>query len=191
MREAFAVAAFSLASSHEGPKGGVFTLAALGTFPLAVRRLYPIPVLACTVAVTAWVGLNYDHPWWPFGVLVALYTVGAHCGRRVSMTAGGVALLVLAVPVVNDIDWGPLGWNDIAQLVGRSAPLAAAGLLGSNLRTRRAYLRAIEDRAAQLEREQDANAQRAAAQEQARIARGARRCRAQPERDHRAGDRGR
>ena len=39
------------------------------------------------------------------------------------------------------------------------------------MRTRRAYLRAVEDRATQLEREQEANARRAAAEEQARIAR--------------------
>jgi signal transduction histidine kinase len=51
------------------------------------------------------------------------------------------------------------------------APLVAAWILGDNMRTRRAYLRALEERAAQLEREQQANARRAAAEEQARIAR--------------------
>src|SRR5262249_8228507 len=51
------------------------------------------------------------------------------------------------------------------------APLVAAWLLGAYVRTRREYLRAVEERAAQLEREQEANAHRAAAEEQARIAR--------------------
>src|SRR5262249_6581449 len=51
------------------------------------------------------------------------------------------------------------------------APLVAAWLLGAYVRTRREYLRAVEERAAQLEREQEANARRAAAEEQARIAR--------------------
>ncbi len=39
------------------------------------------------------------------------------------------------------------------------------------MRTRRAYLRAVEDRAAQLEREQETNARQAVLEEQARIAR--------------------
>ena len=79
---------------------------------------------------------------------------------------------MVALPViVREIDWTPLGWNDFALLVGRLTPLVAAWLLGDNMRTRRAYLRAVEDRAAQLEREQEANARRAAAEEQSRIAR--------------------
>ena len=48
---------------------------------------------------------------------------------------------------------------------------AAAWILGDNVRTRRAYYRALEERAERLEREQEENAQRAAAEEQARIAR--------------------
>ena len=51
------------------------------------------------------------------------------------------------------------------------AVFSAAWLLGDNLRTRRAYLRELEERAARLEREREANARRAAAEEQARIAR--------------------
>jgi signal transduction histidine kinase len=51
------------------------------------------------------------------------------------------------------------------------AIFGGAWLLGDNLRTRRAYLREVEARAARLEREREADARRAAAEEQTRIAR--------------------
>jgi signal transduction histidine kinase len=104
-------------------------------------------------------------------VVVALYTVAAHCSRRRAIVAGAAALLVMAAPIIYLVDWSPLGWNDITLVVGRFVPLVAAWLLGDNVGTRRAYLRAVEARAEQLEREQEANARRAAAEEQARIAR--------------------
>ena len=49
--------------------------------------------------------------------------------------------------------------------------LAAAWILGDNLRTRRAYLRELEEKAERLERERAERDQRAATEEQARIAR--------------------
>ena len=52
-----------------------------------------------------------------------------------------------------------------------TAMIAAAGFIGYNIRTRRAYLAALEDRAARLERERDQEAQLAAVAERARIAR--------------------
>src|SRR5262249_36189480 len=112
-----------------------------------------------------------DGSWWPFAALLAFYSVGAHAPRRPAVIAGVAGLLVLAIPVVNHIDWTPFGWNDLALLVGRLAPLAAAWLLGENLRTRRAYMHGLEERAAQRERERGAHARRAAAAGQGRIAR--------------------
>ena len=167
-----AAAGFTAASTYHGAAPALlFVLAAVGTLPLAVRCLYPVPVLAVVVAVATVVGLGYTHGWWPFAVIVALYTVAAHCPRRTALSAGAAALLVLAAPIVYQVDWSPLGWNDVALVAGRFAPLVAAWLLGGYVRARREYTQAVEERAAQLEREQEANARRAAAEEQARIAR--------------------
>jgi signal transduction histidine kinase len=47
----------------------------------------------------------------------------------------------------------------------------AAWILGDNIRTRRAYLRELEDKAVRLEREREESARRAAAEEQSRMAR--------------------
>ena len=169
---AVAVAGFTAASTYSGPRPWLIVVfAAIATLPLAFRRLFPIPVLVIVVAVATIVGIGYRNGWWPFAVIVALYTVAAHCPRRTAIIAGGLTLLVLAAPISYRVHWSPLNWHAFALVAGRFAVLIAAWLLGDNIGTRRAYLRAVEERAAQLEREHDANARRAAAEEQARIAR--------------------
>src|SRR5262249_27863887 len=167
----FSAALYS-ASAYQGAAPALlYALAAVATLPLLVRRLFPVRVLAIVVAATTVVGLGYRGGWWPFAAIVALYPVAAHCPRRTSLRVGAAALVVLAAPIFYRVDWSPLGWNDLALVAERYAPLVAAWLLGAYVRTRREYLRAVEERAAQLEREQEANARRAAAEEQARIAR--------------------
>src|SRR5262249_6075721 len=168
---AFALIAASGKHHGAAAQALLYALATVGTLPLLVRGLFPVPVLAVVVAATTIVGLGYERGWWPFAAIVALYSVAAHCPRRTSLRAGAAALAVLAAPIVYQVDWSPLGWNDLALVAGRFAPLVAAWVLGDNVRSRREYLRAVEERAAQLEREQEANAGRAAAEEQARIAR--------------------
>jgi signal transduction histidine kinase len=170
---AIAVAAASAASgatSNEPARVLLVLLAGAAALSLAVRRLYPVPVLVVTVLTTGFFALAYDG-YWPFAALLAFYSVAAHAGRRTAIVAGTAGLVLLAGSIAHLIDWQPVTWSKIALFAGRVAPLVAAWILGDNVRTRRAYLRALEDRAAQLEREQQANARRAAAEEQARIAR--------------------
>ena len=61
-------------------------------------------------------------------------------------------------------------WIMIGSIVF-GGPSLIAWAIGDSMRTRRAYYAALEDRAARLERERDAQAQIAAAAERARIAR--------------------
>ena len=171
---AVAVAAASVASgatSDEPERAFLIALAVAAALTLCFRRLYPVTVLAITVGTTAffvWVYRGY----WPYAALIAFYSLAAHSARRRAIVAGAAGLLALAVPIVHSIhNWQPESWSKLTLVAGRLAPLAAAWLLGAYLRTRHAYLRAVEDRAMQLEREQQANARRAAAEEQARIAR--------------------
>jgi len=171
---AVAVAAASVASgatSHEPERAFLVALAVATALTLCLRRLYPVIVLAITVGTTAffvWVYRGY----WPFAALIAFYSLAAHSERRRAIVAGVAGLLVIAVPTAHSIhNWEPVTWGKLTLVAGRLAPLVAAWLLGAYLRTRREYLRAVEDRAMQLERQQQANARRAAAEEQARIAR--------------------
>jgi signal transduction histidine kinase len=140
-------------------------LAALTALPIGARRYRPLGVFVVTVA--AWLaillaGVDTFAP----GVLVATYTLAAHCERRVALRAGLAALLLLAP--ANALSSGRLRAEAaIPTLVA----LGAAWILGDNLRTRRAYYRELEEKAERLEREREENERRAAAEEQARIAR--------------------
>jgi signal transduction histidine kinase len=149
----------------EAPRWLIGPLAALTALPLAGRRYRPLAVFAVTVV--AWLaillaGVDTFAP----GVLVATYTLAAHCERRVALRAGIVALLVLAP--ANAFSSGRL---QVDAAIPAVVALAAAWLLGDNMRTRRAYYRELEEKAERLEREREANERRAAAEEQARIAR--------------------
>jgi signal transduction histidine kinase len=132
--------------------------AVLASLPLLVRRWRPVLILAVVMAATL-VEEAVVHRTMHLPATLAVYTVAAHCPRTVSIRAGGLAILVLFIPLPGFIQWGP------------PIPAIAAWLLGDNLRTRRAYLRELEARAERLEREQEESARRAAAEEQARIAR--------------------
>jgi signal transduction histidine kinase len=155
----------SVGSPNGGPSGVVlFVLVLFATLPIALRRRLPLEVFAITLTA----GVISDLIGGPFqfaGALVGLYTVATYVGRPRSIytaTAAGVAAVVTAV--------GDSG-TAMAQVVAILAVFAGAWLLGDNIRTRRAYLRELEDRADRLEREREESIRRAAAEEQARIAR--------------------
>src|SRR5204863_825170 len=81
--------------------------------------------------------------------------------------AGAAAAIARWHPARGGLDLYTTGTE--AALFG--APVLLAWLLGDSARWRRGYYQALEERAARLERERDAQAQVAAAAERARIAR--------------------
>jgi signal transduction histidine kinase len=135
------------------------------TLPIALRRSRPLAVLAVTViAETLLLVFLNDSPV-PVGVIVALYTVAACCERRVSIRAAAwVAVPITVGEIVNN---GPHAGRVIPEL----AVIAIAWVIGDNLRTRRAYLSELKERAARLEREREEKADRAVAEERVRTAR--------------------
>jgi signal transduction histidine kinase len=99
-------------------------------------------------------------------LLVAVYTVAVHEPRRRLV----LAAVILEVGIVlATARWALEAPGPV--LVFLTGMATAAVVLGVNVRTRRAYLASLEERAAQLERERDQQAQLAAAAERARIAR--------------------
>ena len=143
--------------SHSSRENRI-VFALLASLPLLARRYRPLLVLAVVTAATL-AEEAVVHRTMQLPAALAVYTVAAHCGRDVSIRAGGLAVLLLFIPLPGFIEWGP------------PIPAIAAWVLGDNLRIRRAYLRELEARAERLEREQEENVRRAAAEEQARIAR--------------------
>jgi signal transduction histidine kinase len=105
-------------------------------------------------------------------ILVLLYTLAAHRSRRVSVTGLVICLLGAVAAVVR---WAPAhtahpGPQLFAAAAGLGGAVLTAWVLGDSVayRYRRAYYAALEDRAARLEAERDAQARIAQAAERAR-----------------------
>ncbi|MFJ2262450.1 sensor histidine kinase [Streptomyces sp. NPDC087844] len=139
---------------------------------IALRRRLPESMLILAVSMGA-AQLALDMPLAPadFALLVIAYTVasnGTRWASRLALTAG-----LLAAPLAQ------LRWPEehqsaagqVAIVIFQTVPFALAWVLGDSLRTRRAYFAQLEERAARLEKEREAQAKVAVAAERARIAR--------------------
>jgi len=142
--------------------------------PVALRRRYPAGAFAAVIVIGGLQVLLLPRPIFAdLAVVVMLYTLAVYRPRRLSFAGLGVCLLGSAAAIavwspVHDIDSGYTLGEISAVFAG---PALSAWLLGDLMRWRRGYYQALEERAARLERERDAQAQIAAAAERARIAR--------------------
>ncbi|WP_435818927.1 sensor histidine kinase [Micromonospora chalcea] len=161
----FAVSAY-VAGQIGLPAFAVGLAAAVAVF---FRRTHPTAVavavaaLALVQVIAGWGPLAYD-----IAVLIALYSVVKYADRlRDGIVAGVVAVLGGVLAALQTPGAGPwwMGAFFYALIVG------AVWLAGLNLRTRRLYVLSLEDRAATLEREREAQARAAVAEERTRIAR--------------------
>ena len=118
----------------------------LATLPVALRRRFPLPVLAVTLAAALGAAFVNDAFVFP-GALVALYTVAAYVGRPRSLYAAAATAAVLVFHCSRSTRSGS------GSYLRYYALFSAAWLLGDNLRTRR-------ERARRVEAEQQANVQR-------------------------------
>lgn len=168
---ALAVVLFGLPSAfgpRVGPPHAELLLLTFGlALPLIWRRRAPAGVFGVLafVAFLQWLidgRLGAD-----VALLVAFYTVAAKESRR--LTIACAAVLEVGVFLAT-LRWGGAHAGPLLFVL-LSGTVTAAGVIGTNMRTRRAYLSSLEDRAARLEIERDQQAQLAAAAERARIAR--------------------
>ena len=142
--------------------------------PVALRRRYPVGAFSAVVVIGGLDVLFLSHPIASdLSVVILLYTLAAYRPRRLSVPGLVVCVLGSAAAVVR---WAPSLVFQSAYTIGEVAavfcgPALTAWLLGDLMHWRRGYYEALEERAARLERERDAQAQIAAAAERARIAR--------------------
>jgi signal transduction histidine kinase len=143
-------------------------LVLLATVPVAVRRRWPAGVLMVTGGATiALSALGYDNAG-GMGPLFALYTVAAHTERAVSVAGLGFTAVGILATIVLEVERFDIR---LPNIVASYLAFATVWLIGDNLRTRRAYLAQLDERARQLEREREEQAARAIADERSRIAR--------------------
>ncbi|HEY8481430.1 MAG TPA: sensor histidine kinase [Spirillospora sp.] len=150
----------------------LLTIGLLG--PLVLRRTFPRAVLA-TVALVSAVQCAMGVP--PtagnIAVLMGIYTVTANCSFRWGLAAASVGELGAVLATLRyafDRDATYTG-DATYTFVILAVVVAGVWLLGLHMRTRRAYLRSVEERAERLERERDNEVRMAMASERARIAR--------------------
>jgi signal transduction histidine kinase len=156
----------------ESPSVAAVAVTALVWLPALARRRAPLAALLAAAAV--------ELAWWaahglavagllPAGVAAwwLLAGVADRCDRRSVAVGAAVCLLVPLGTAAGALAGRPGG----AAIVPLSAFVVIAVLVGRNRRTRRDYLRALEDRAERAERERDQQARIAVVEERARIAR--------------------
>ncbi|MEU3350399.1 histidine kinase [Streptomyces sp. NPDC037389] len=167
------VGAFLAPRAERHPPGAVFFLlsvAACGA--LVLRRRAPRTVLAATCALTvvAVVFTGGDGP--PrttiaMSAAVALYTLAVRSERPAALRTvvttvtalTGVVMLLGAPPWYAQENFGLMAWTGLA------------GAAGDAVRSRRAFVAAIEERAERAERTREEEARRRVAEERLRIAR--------------------
>ncbi|MFJ7196961.1 MULTISPECIES: histidine kinase [unclassified Streptomyces] len=139
-----------------------------GAVALIWRRRRPMAVLAVTAGLTV-VELVGSHPPTPvvMSTVIALYTVAARTDRP---TTWRVGLLTVAVLTAAAMLCGPAPWYS-QENFGVFAWTGMAGAAGDAVRSRRAFVDAIRERAERAERTRDEEARRRVAEERLRIAR--------------------
>jgi signal transduction histidine kinase len=151
-------------------------LTVIGGSALVLRRSAPLAVLAIVLAAggaLVAIGRDTGDPIEAssLALVIAVYTVGAMCELRVSLTALVPTAVVVAVLSAATAD---VEGRETSALGGATIAVAlTVGIwaLGAYVQTRRRYLRELEERAAQAEREREQLARIAVHEERASIAR--------------------
>ncbi|GGN81126.1 two-component sensor histidine kinase [Streptomyces albiflavescens] len=144
-------------------------LAAIGCSALLWRRRHPFGVLVVTVGcgvVFEVLGFR-ESPLVTSPVIVSVYTLAARTDRRTAWTSASAsaAVLIGAAVVFSPGSW--LSPDNAAMLAWTALPAA----IGDGVRSRRAYVAAVEERADHAERTREQEAQQRVAAERVRIAR--------------------
>jgi len=152
---------------------GAVGLLVVQSVALTFRRRWPMAVYSVVgLGTIAYAWLAYPASVSGIGVLVAIYTVAAHLPLREAVVAAAIYVVGMASSLIGFAQ-GSDATPDIlfADFLVNLLALVLAWTVGVTIRTRRAYVAALEARAEMLEREREDNARLAGALERGRIAR--------------------
>ncbi|MFJ2112528.1 sensor histidine kinase [Streptomyces sp. NPDC087850] len=169
---------FTSLTGHGGPNGPTFgtrtpsvltvVFMVAAATALVFRRRAPRSVLLCTGGLTLG-QLFAGHPAAPvlMTTVVALYTVASRTDRPTTWRVGFATMAVLSAVALG---FGPGPWYAQENL-GVFAWTGMASAAGDAVRSRRAFIGAIRERAERAERTREEEARRRVAEERLRIAR--------------------
>ncbi|MER8043203.1 sensor histidine kinase [Streptomyces sp. NPDC094032] len=172
---AMVISSFTDPHGPDGPTFGTrapttegVVLMLLGATALVLRRRRPIPVLIVTAgfALIELVGDARPAPV-TMSAVVALYTVASRTDRPTTWRLG---LATMGVLTAAAMFFGPTPWYAQENL-GVFAWTGMAAAAGDAVRSRRAFVDAIRERAERAERTREEEARRRVAEERLRIAR--------------------
>ncbi|MDQ7807584.1 histidine kinase [Amycolatopsis sp. A133] len=174
--DAFGASALFVVSTVNRPDAGaelqtpaVFVLLTVVTAVLAVRRKWPLWTLVVTGAgLLPAVKSGADLEPFLVPVMVATYTVAARTDRWTTLRSAVPVVLLLVVGIVLVL---PPTSDATQEGVAKFALVGMAGAVGEAVRSRRAYIKAVEDRAIRAERTREEEARRRVAEERLHIAR--------------------
>ncbi|WP_107644863.1 sensor histidine kinase, partial [Streptomyces sp. Ru87] len=154
----------------EPPEPLSVLIAVLACVALVLRRRRPAQVLACTGALTVLqlvTGPGEEGAPVAATVAVALYTVASRTDRSTTWRVGAVTVAGLTAAAML---FGATPWYDQRNL-GIAGWLGMSAAAGDAVRSRRAFIDAIRERADRAEATREEEARRRVAEERLRIAR--------------------
>jgi signal transduction histidine kinase len=160
-----------LKGPRDNPGRGITVLdvltAVVAVLLVTARRRWPVPVLVVATIGAAWsTAVGGTMHALTVAALICAYTVASRTNRTTAWTAGGAAALVIYLAGAFS---GP-GW-DAPESLGDLAWMGMAVAIGDAVRTRRAYIAAVEERAVRAEQNREEEARRLVVEERLRIAR--------------------
>lgn len=143
-------------------------LGAMTALPLVGRRRWPVPVVAITtVGASASMAVADGRSPFVVAVIVAVYTVGVATDRRTTAATAGAAAVTLAGMAA----WLSGGLWPEPHIFALVAWTGMAAAVGDAVRSRRAYIAGVVERARRAEQSREEEARRRVAEERLRIAR--------------------
>lgn len=162
--------------------GLVVAMTVAGAAVVALRRRFPVAMFALAnvlLIVGAAVGTAVEI----FLPLITVYAIGVYRSTRTAWLSFAGGAVAAALASIVGVVWAPNALIEPATTGGATLPLAVNGaitgiavlliatLIGTNVGSRNRYVAALVERAAQLARERDAQAEIARGLERERIAR--------------------